>query len=153
MIRWYGERTNYMRNRKKILNILLLVFWMALIFFMSHQTAIESTNQSDAVVNFINKILGFGNIDLLIIFVRKTAHLLEYLVLGVLMVNCFKDYGFNKYLLISTLLCFLYACSDEFHQFFVVGRSAQLSDILIDSIGSIFGCLLYVKLKNKIYKI
>lgn len=35
-----------------------------------------------------------------------------------------------------------YACTDEFHQHFVKGRSAQLSDVLLDSGGVLLGVLL-----------
>lgn len=35
------------------------------------------------------------------------------------------------------LIVFLYACSDEYHQSFVPGRYASLSDILADSLGAL----------------
>ena len=45
-------------------------------------------------------------------------------------------------LAISIFLSLLYACTDEIHQIFVPGRSAQFRDILIDTLGASFGCLL-----------
>ena len=48
-----------------------------------------------------------------------------------------------KYALaMSIFLSFLYACTDELHQIFVPGRSAQFRDVLIDTLGASFGCLL-----------
>ena len=45
-----------------------------------------------------------------------------------------------KYALaMSIFLSFLYACTDELHQIFVPGRSAQFRDILIDTLGASFG--------------
>lgn len=51
---------------------------------------------------------------------------------------------------------FLYACSDELHQYFVPGRSCQFKDVLIDTFGVITGIMLsmviiriYDILKNK----
>ena len=37
------------------------------------------------------------------------------------------------------MLSFLYACSDEFHQFFIAGRSAQFTDVMIDTCGALIG--------------
>ncbi|MBQ3466792.1 MAG: VanZ family protein, partial [Oscillospiraceae bacterium] len=41
--------------------------------------------------------------------------------------------------LTGLLFCFLYACSDEFHQLFVPGRAGMFSDVLIDTVGVLFG--------------
>ena len=52
--------------------------------------------------------------------------------------------------------CFLYACSDEFHQAFVPGRVGQFSDVLIDMIGVLLGvisvCLVYFMKERKLYE-
>ncbi|MBB1503242.1 VanZ family protein, partial [Candidatus Saccharibacteria bacterium] len=56
-------------------------------------------------------------------------------------------------LFMSILLSFLYACTDEIHQIFVPGRSAQFRDVLIDTLGASFGTLiayLIIKLITKI---
>ncbi len=37
----------------------------------------------------------------------------------------------------------LFAVSDEFHQYFVPGRSAEFGDILADFAGILFGWLIY----------
>ena len=52
---------------------------------------------------------------------------------------------------ISVFFCFIYACTDEFHQMFVDGRGASFFDCLIDTTGAILGivaalilyCILY----------
>ena len=43
-------------------------------------------------------------------------------------------------------VCFFYACTDEFHQTFVVGRSGEFRDVCIDSGGALFGILLVLLL-------
>ena len=49
----------------------------------------------------------------------------------------------NKSVIIySLLICFVYACTDEFHQYFVDGRYCSFIDVLIDSIGSLISILL-----------
>ena len=82
---------------KKYLNLILLILWMIIIFILSHQTADMSSDQSNILVNMLNNIINIKNIELLSLVIRKLAHLIEYLVLGILMINCLKDYKFRKY--------------------------------------------------------
>ena len=59
----------------------------------------------------------------------------------------------RKMFLITILICFLYALSDEIHQSFVPGRACRALDVLIDTSGSAFFCLVYFiayKVKNRI---
>lgn len=65
-----------------------------------------------------------------------------------------------KYALaMSIFLSFLYACTDELHQIFVPGRSAQFRDVLIDTLGASFGAIityliikLFTKIKTRSHK-
>lgn len=52
---------------------------------------------------------------------------------------------------ISLIIGFLYAITDELHQFFVPGRGPLFSDILIDSLGVLIGIIVAILL-IKIYK-
>lgn len=59
-----------------------------------------------------------------------------------------------KYALaMSILLSFLYACTDEIHQIFVPGRSAQFRDVLIDTLGASLGTLIAYLILKLITKI
>ena len=54
---------------------------------------------------------------------------------------------------ISIIATFIYALSDEIHQFFVPGRTCAFRDVLIDTIGGVTSILvLYIfsKIKNKV---
>lgn len=87
--------------------------------------------------------------------VRKLAHAIEYLLLTILLIFIFKNSGVvgKKKYLFALLICILYASIDEYHQTFVSGRTGQVLDILIDTIGGIIGCILDIFrseiLKNK----
>ena len=133
---------------KKYINIVLLILWMLFIFMMSHTSATDSSNQSGLITYFLNNILKINNVEILEVIIRKCAHLFEYFVLGVLIINCIKDYKINKIVFIAIILCMLYACTDELHQLFIPGRSGNVIDITIDTLGSIIGIILY----NFIYK-
>ena len=125
---------------KKRISIILVILWMSLIFILSSSNAAESNNQSNYIVNIISNILNISNTKILSYIIRKAAHFTEYLVLGILVNNMIKLY--NKKAYIAIIICILYAISDEFHQSLVPGRSPQIQDIFIDSIGSIIGIYL-----------
>jgi VanZ family protein len=83
--------------------------------------------------------------------VRKTAHFLEYFIMYSLAYNALYEKGsLKRSFLISLLIVFLYACSDEFHQLFVPGRACRFTDVLIDTSGGLLaGLILYNKLVRK----
>lgn len=136
---------------KNKISLLLVILWMIFIFVMSSFDATSSSNQSNFIVDIITSIINIKDIGLLSLIIRKLAHFTEYFILGILVINMFnRDNISNKYL-ISIILCIIYACTDEIHQFFVPGRSCQVTDVIIDSMGSIMGVYLY-KLINKGYK-
>lgn len=140
---------------KRILSWILVIAWMIFIFYMSNQPANISNEQSDFVLNLIKNLgIDINNIyiDLAITIIRKGAHFSEYLILSLLYFNLLRFYiNKNKALVLSIILCFLYASTDEFHQLFVEGRSGRFTDVLIDTSGA-FTASILVFLVNKILK-
>lgn len=132
-------------NKNKI-NIILVIIWMILIFTMSSFDATESSNQSNFIVNIIVNIFNINNIELVSLIIRKLAHFTEYLILGILTYNLINSY--NKKTYIAIIICIFYAISDEIHQYFVPGRSCQILDMTIDSLGSLTGIYI-LKIINK----
>lgn len=127
-------------NKKKI-KIFMLMGWMIIIFLFSHQPA-EISNQNNEFVVYLFNLLGIDLNSLLgeIVhyIIRKAAHFTEYFILFILFYNVFKeDKSFSKSLIYSLIGVFLYACSDEFHQLFVEGRSGKFTDVLIDTGGGL----------------
>lgn len=88
--------------------------------------------------------------------IRKTAHMTEYAILGMLVLTALIIDGviLKAAVYISVFITFLCACTDEFHQLFVPGRSGQFTDVLIDTTGCIIGVVIYYfifsLIKNKI---
>lgn len=126
----------------KKFNLFLIVVWMIFIFIMSSFNADISSNQSGFIVNIISNIFNINNIDLLTLIIRKLAHFTEYFILGLLL------YNYNKNILKAIIICFIYAISDEVHQLFIIGRSFQIKDILIDTLGSICGVYFIKKISK-----
>lgn len=128
---------------------------MGLIFYFSHQPGVDSGNLSGSIME---KVLAFiGNFtsrefdtNILEYLIRKSAHFFVYFVLGILSINALrlsKVKGYKAFVIVF-IICVLYAASDEFHQSFIPGRSGELKDVAIDSLGSSFGLLIYALFKR-----
>ena len=132
-------------TKKKIIYWGLFIGWMIFIFYMSHQTGEESSEQSKMVLYIFN-LLGlnldsyFGELATLVI--RKGAHFSEYFILFILAYKLVSIYVTNrKAKLYCIIIVFLYACSDELHQAFVPGRGPAFRDVMIDTSGGIVSCI------------
>lgn len=149
------------RNLYKILSWLMVILWMGLIFYLSHQPATESDQLSGGVVDLViqtfERVLplihldwpGFHHI------VRKSAHLIAYLILGILVLHALRQVKLLSWhsVIGALIICVCYAISDEIHQLFIPGRSGEVKDVLIDSVGAIIGVGLYEGLRILIHKI
>jgi VanZ family protein len=71
----------------------------------------------------------------------KLLHSLEYAALGALLVPGFRLAGLSPRgaLLAAIAVASLYGASDEFHQSFVPGRSADVLDWVADTLGATVG--------------
>lgn len=134
---------------RRILSFIAVILWMMMIFKFSSQPAIESSKVSSKITNIgvtvVKKVKPSSKIHIKKFehVVRKNAHFFIYSVLGALVVNLliYNDKVKRK-ILLSLIICFLYAISDEFHQMFVVGRSSQFTDIIIDTCGAMLGIII-----------
>lgn len=146
--------------RKKIF-LALAILWMGTIFYMSNQPANISTVQSDGVINILSGVPVLGGVmDVLIsngtasFVIRKSAHMFSYGLLSILLfMSIYDNYkSINKTSIISFIITFLYACSDEFHQTFILGRSGEFRDVLVDSTGAIIFLLIVILITTFIKK-
>ena len=133
---------------KKIKYFIPSILFMIIIFWFSHQTGTESSGLSTYIVNWLENHLHIIVPELII---RKMAHMGEYALLTFTFIYGFSKNKFilQKVLLFSLSATFLYACSDEFHQLFIVGRSGQLADVMIDTTGGIIAIILFYFIKKK----
>lgn len=76
----------------------------------------------------------------------KTAHILEYTVLGFLLAFAFSvsKENFKKQALYCAAFGVLAGITDEIHQYFVPTRSADITDILADISGISLGILVWL---------
>lgn len=149
-----------------------MVILMVIIFCFSHQKAEGSNENSLPIANGIltlhenltntsydeeereEKLNTINHV------VRKLAHFTEYAVLAISVAFFLWTWKFKslRLILLSILITSMYAVTDEIHQLFIPGRSGEVKDVLIDSLGGIAGTLLFylfirfvtaIHLKNK----
>lgn len=82
----------------------------------------------------------------------KFFHMLEYGIFGLLLARAFKNsssqFLMGNFLILTCLVSCLYGITDEFHQSFVPGRESNVWDVLFDTIGAFFGCVVWTKKKR-----
>ena len=126
-------------------SILIMVF----IFIMSSFAATDSDRQSGFIINAITFAFPeLANVPFLVNIVRKSAHFIEYAILGFSVARSMKLSG-AKHSFTSVIACAIYASTDEFHQSFTPGRSSELKDVLLDTLGASFGILIYWLITHK----
>ncbi|MBQ9157116.1 MAG: VanZ family protein [Eubacterium sp.] len=154
------------------LTLLAVLGMMIMIFLFSREDADRSSDKSSAVTEYIvetaERVIpaltskeSMISRDSLETLVRKCAHFLEYALLSFFLNLHFlagqalwlrEGLAGGKVIKRSAaaiLVSFLYALTDEFHQFFVPGRAARLADVGIDSLGALFGLLLFLTLSSQ----
>lgn len=80
----------------------------------------------------------------------KLMHFVAYGILGVLICRAANTVGrwrhsWGTLICIGVVAATLYGASDEWHQSFVAGRSAEATDLIADFAGSVAGSLTYVR--------
>lgn len=114
------------------ISLIMTLIICVIIFYFSSQSGIESSEVSSNL------------------YVRKLGHLTEYALLGFFSCSYIMQKTAVKIhsLLYSFLFLFLYAISDEFHQYFVPGRNGNIIDVFIDFLGGSIGIFILYKMSN-----
>lgn len=103
--------------------LLMLVLWCAVIFAFSHRPG--SGIPFDPPLWYVLQ--------------RKGAHVFEYAVLMLLSWRYFQAIfqreSRARVLLLAASFALTYGVLDELHQFFIFGRGARFTDVLVDLLG------------------
>ena len=129
-----------------------VVAWACLISSLS--TDIFSSEHTSRIflpiLHWLFPHAGAETLELIHAVIRKSAHLTEYFILGILLYRALRgdDRGWNlKWALWAIAIAATYASLDEFHQSFVPSRTASPWDALIDTVGA-SAAQIVVKLGN-----
>lgn len=123
------------------LNLTLVLFWMGVIFYFSSLQG--QVPISEPPLTFYIQ--------------RKGAHIGEYFILMILLINLLRDYIKSKkeVIFVSGVLVLFYATTDEIHQLFVFGREGKITDILFDLTGIFLASLafwIFYKQKKSLFQ-
>lgn len=130
---------------KKIIKLLFIIIWLLVIFLFSNQDGSTSTSLTNGI---LEKYLFFVDSDIFFMIIRKMAHITEYFILGILVLNFINEFKIDKKIVISILICFILASFDELHQLFIPDRTGCLLDVFIDMFGASLGILILSLIKN-----
>jgi VanZ family protein len=112
----------------KILDTLALVALCATIFGLSSQSSLP--------------------VPMVFDFQDKVHHFIAYFVMGILAWRCFRHFVRPSLLVMTSIaFCSIHGISDEWHQYFVPGRSSDVLDWVADTIGATVSMLLLPRLQ------
>mgnify|MGYP000678739619 FL=1 len=125
----------------------ILYIVLCLIVFFIWDNSLQNGGNSDGfslifakwIAPIANKLGFYGNIWALNRIVRKLAHLTEFTILGGILYVVLRHYIEYGTVVKTIGVGIVIASLDEFIQLFSLGRSSQLSDVLIDTVGIIIG--------------
>ncbi len=135
---------------------LAVVFWilclavMYIIFMFSSATGEESEEVSQ---NLLSKIIEFVGNFITHNTLRKLAHFSEFAALGFCFTGAVHYTFGTRQFYIPLIPSFLYAVSDEVHQYFVPERACRIFDIFIDTCGIMTGIGIFLLIIHIISKI
>lgn len=142
---------------KGSLFFIFTIFTTSFIFYNSIQNGTSSSGASDFILRIINTALKNLKLDFDVTghIVRKTAHFVEFFILGtfvMLTMTSFTNKGFKKISLPLFIGIFI-PVIDEYIQVFSNGRTSSIKDVLLDFSGSLTGivlvCILFYVIKRK----
>ncbi|MEG1705249.1 MAG: VanZ family protein [Clostridia bacterium] len=143
-----------------VISFILVICWMILVFLFSSQISDESSKTSGCLIETIIKLITGNNANKVLIeslqhIVRKLAHFSIYAIGGILILShinvSYENLKYKK--TIALIIGIIYAITDEIHQLFIPGRSGNIKDICIDSLGVATGILLIYLVRFYIMKI
>ena len=126
---------------------IFLILWIAFIWGHSLVPGVDSSAESSRFVDLFYAVfvrLGITERSLMTFLVRKAAHFSEYAVLGFSAHGLFRSIGAEKRTRWLVLLTALVPVCDESIQLFTPERSGQVTDVLLDLCGMLFGAIVFL---------
>ena len=139
-----------------------LFVWMALISWFS-TNSFSNENTGSIIEPILRALLGRSFtkelFDLIHYLIRKSAHVTEYAILGLLWYRAVNQglRGWSRKAAIAGgLFSISYASLDEFHQTFTSTREGRPLDVMIDSSGAIIAMVAIwfynIKCRDKVHE-
>ena len=133
---------------KKMIYLLLSVLIMGFIFGNSMMDATDSNSESRFLTAFVQNVLNWLGFHVPIAelhhIIRKCAHFTEYALQAFFVVKALSAFRVRRqtWLAYALLIGLLTAVIDENIQLYSIGRSGQVTDVLLDFSGTIAGIVI-----------
>ncbi|MFZ0637806.1 MAG: VanZ family protein [Candidatus Acidiferrales bacterium] len=124
----------------------VLAWAIVISIFSTHWFASESTSKVvEPIFHWLFPGASRQTLDLIHHIVRKCAHVFEYFIFSLLILRAIRGGRSGArltWLLAAIVIVGAYASLDEYHQSFVPGRTAKVSDALLDTSAGILAQVL-----------
>ena len=135
---------------RKMVYLFLSLLTMCFIFGNSMMDAVDSNSESKIITTFVQYVLNWLGFHVPIAelhhVIRKCAQFSEFALESFLWAKALAAFGVGRqtWLAYALLLGLLTAVIDENIQLYSVGRSGQVTDILLDFSGTMAGVLMAI---------
>lgn len=144
-----SKKDDKLEKEIEVVLIVLLVATVAMVFFIFSRSlshAEESAQQSGVALGYLNSLLKKFNLDIQAteLFVRKTAHFIEFCAFGTLLSLTLSKlmHSMKRAAFPSLFFGLLVPVLDESIQYFSPGRSPEVKDVMLDFAGCVAGIIL-----------
>ena len=125
----------------KIFSVIFMIAVMVTIFILSAQNSKDSAETSGALITWLDRLFAMGISQDAI---RTAAHFCEYAGLGFSVINFLYAFRNTVSPILTVIIAWGYAFTDEIHQIFVPGRAFQLIDLTVNLFGILLGIGVFV---------
>jgi len=135
---------------KKMIYLFLSILIMGFIFGNSLMDAVDSNSESKFLTAFVQHVLNWLGFHIPIAelhhAIRKIAHFTEFALESFFVVKALSAFRVRRqtWLAYALLIGLLTAVIDENIQLYSIGRSGQVTDVLLDFSGTIAGVVIAI---------
>ena len=150
-----------MKKYLKYIYLILYIITITFIFYYALRNASQSTSDAGRVTNIILSILKIINledkinVESLTVIVRKLiGHFGIFFICGFFGIKTYINFIKNKKtsIKINLLAGLLIAIISELLQLIPIGRSCQITDMIIDYSGYLIICIMYIIINKKSFQ-
>lgn len=140
---------------KKNVYLLLSLLIMGFIFGNSMMDAVDSNSESRFLTAFVQSVLNWLGFHVPIgelhHIIRKCAHFTEFALESFFVAKALAAFGVRRptWLAYALFIGLLTAVIDENIQLYSIGRSGQVTDVLLDFSGTIVGVVMAMLINSK----
>ena len=141
---------------KRVIYAIFVISILIIMYTFSSQSSRDSNKLSKSIINGsieLYKVISHKEvnntkvINKYNVYLRKIAHFTEFFILAIFVFLLLDTTNINKKTIICILVCFVFACLDEIHQYYNGSRDPRMLDVIIDTSGAITAMIVLLKFK------